>query len=135
MIQVVTGDPRPIFQQIVDGLRLQIATGKLPPGSKLPSVRGLALQLTVNPNTVAKAYAQLTDEGLIETRNRVGVFVCEPRQRLSEAERQIRLEQAIRTFISSVIPLAYDPNELLERLSIKLGQLEVPAAPPPKEER
>ena len=55
MIQIATGDPRPIGKQIVDAVRMKIATGELGAGDQLPSVRGLAQQLTINPNTVAKA--------------------------------------------------------------------------------
>ncbi|WP_346948977.1 GntR family transcriptional regulator, partial [Dyella sp.] len=60
MIDIATGDVRPISKQIVDAVRLKVATGELTPGWQLPSVRGLAQQLTINPNTVAKAYAELT---------------------------------------------------------------------------
>ena len=74
MIQVVTGDPRPIFKQIVDGIRLKIASGEMPPGTKLPSVRALAMQITVNVNTVAKAYLDLTADGLIESQKGVEEF-------------------------------------------------------------
>lgn len=125
MIQIVTGDDRPIFRQIVDGLRLKIATGELPAGSRLPSVRGMAIQLMVNTNTVAKAYAELTAEGLIETRQRIGVFVCEPRQMLSDAERERRLNDALRDFVSAVIALGFDADELLERIAVELDTLEL----------
>jgi GntR family transcriptional regulator len=67
MIQITTGDARPISKQIVDGVRMKIATAELAPGDQLPSVRGLAQQLTINPNTVAKAYAELTAEGWLES--------------------------------------------------------------------
>lgn len=120
MIQIVTGDPRPIFRQIVDGLRMKIVSGELPPDTKLPSVRGLAMQLMINPNTVAKAYAQLTSEGLIETRKRVGVFVCERRQRLSDDERQRRLDEALRQFVGAVVALGFDTREILERVRAEL---------------
>ena len=68
MLQVVTGDPRPIYRQIVDGVRRPIASGELPVGAALPSVRGLAHQLTVNPNTVAEAYTELTTESWLDAR-------------------------------------------------------------------
>ncbi|MEM7050151.1 MAG: GntR family transcriptional regulator [Acidobacteriota bacterium] len=123
MIQVVTGDARPVFRQIVDGLRMKIATGELSPGTRLPSVRGLALQLTINSNTVAKAYAELTSEGLIESRKGVGVFVCEPRQRLSDDERRRRLDEALQHFVSAVVALGYSPQEILARLSSELEPL------------
>lgn len=120
MIQIVTGDARPVFRQIVDGLRMKIATGDLAPGSRLPSVRGLALQLTVNPNTVVKAYAELTTEGLIESRKGVGVFVCEPRQVLSDEERERRLDEAVRQLVRDVVSLGFEPEEIVEKLRQRL---------------
>ena len=74
MIQIATGDPRPISKQIVDGIRMKVATGELELGMQLPSVRGLAQQLTINPNTVAKAYAALTAEGWLESRQGLGLM-------------------------------------------------------------
>ena len=85
LIQIATGDPRPISKQIVDGVRMKIATGELAVGAQLPSVRGLAQQLTINPNTVAKAYAELTGDGWLEARQGLGLYVATPRQRLSKA--------------------------------------------------
>ena len=67
-IHIAPGDTRPIFKQIVDGIRMEIACGNLPIGCKLPSVRGLAMQLTINANTVAKAYNELTSQGLLEAK-------------------------------------------------------------------
>lgn len=124
MIKVVTGDPRPIFRQIVDGVRRKVAIGELPPGSKLPSVRALAMQLTVNTNTVAKAYAELTSDGLIESRKGVGVFVCEPRQRLSLSERRRRLDDAVQQFVGSVISLGFDSEKILDRLASELEPMD-----------
>ncbi len=123
MIKIVTGDTRPLFRQIVDGLRLKIATGELAPGTRLPSVRGLAMQLTINPNTVSRAYNQLTQEGLIESRKGVGVFVLEPRQQLNELERHRRLEEATQRFVNAVISLGFEPQEILDHLSGELACL------------
>jgi GntR family transcriptional regulator len=81
MIQIATGDSRSISKQIVDAVRMKIATAEIAPGDQLPSVRGLAQQLTVNPNTVAKAYAELTAEGWVESRQGLGLYVATPRQR------------------------------------------------------
>ncbi|MDA8019878.1 MAG: GntR family transcriptional regulator [Thermoanaerobaculia bacterium] len=116
VIEITPGDPRPIFRQIVDGLRRSIARGALPPGSRLPSVRGLALQLRISLNTVAKAYTQLIEEGLIESRKGVGVFVCEPKQRLSEAERLRRLDEAIESLVNATLSLGFDTETIVERL-------------------
>ena len=126
MFEITTGDSRPIFRQIVDGARRRIASGELPPGTRLPSVRGLAMQLTINTNTVAKAYAELTADGLIESRAGVGLFVSEPRQRLSDAERERRLDEALRKFVGSVISLGFPPEEIAERLMDELEPLASP---------
>lgn len=123
MIQIVTGDPRPIFRQIVDEVRMKVATGELSAGSKLPSVRGLAMQLTVNSNTVAKAYAELLAEGTIESRKGVGVFVAERRQRLSDPERERQLDEAVKRFIGRVVSLGFTTTEILERIEHELGPL------------
>ena len=116
MLQVATGDPRPIGRQIIDAVRMAIATGELAAGDQLPSVRGLAQQLTINPNTVAKAYADLAAEGWLESRQGLGLFVAAPRQRLSEGERTRRLEDAIQRFLNDVVVLGFAPTELQERL-------------------
>ena len=124
MIQIVTGDARPIFKQIVDGIRMQIMTGELTVGDKLPSVRGLSMRLVVNTNTVAKAYAELLSLGLVESRKGLGLFVIEPKQMLSEQERENRLNQAIDTFINEIIGLGFDQVEITKMIHTKLKQLQ-----------
>lgn len=123
MIQVATGDARPIGRQIVDAVRMKIATGELSPGDQLPSVRGLAQQLAINPNTVAKAYAELTTEGWLESRQGMGLYVAAPRQRLSDAERERRLDDAIGRFVNDVIPLGFPTDEVEARVGRELRQL------------
>jgi len=123
MIQVATGDTRPIGRQIVDAVRMKIATGELSPGDQLPSVRGLAQQLAINPNTVAKAYAELTTEGWLESRQGMGLYVAAPRQRLSDAERERRLDDAIGRFVNDVIPLGFPTEEVEARVGREFRQL------------
>ena len=123
LIQIATGDPRPINRQIVDAVRMKIATGELAAGAQLPSVRGLAQQLMINPNTVAKAYADLATEGWLESRQGLGLFVAPPRQRLSEAERERRLDDAIGRFVNDVIPLGFPPDEVQARVAEEFRQL------------
>jgi GntR family transcriptional regulator len=113
LVSLVTGDSRSISRQIVDGVRLRIAKGELVSGAQLPSVRALAEQLSVNPNTVAKAYAELGQEGWLETRQGLGVFVAAPRQRLSDAERERRLDMAAQRFVQDVVGLGYTTDELV----------------------
>jgi len=122
-IKVVTGDIRPIFKQIVDGIRLEIATGKLLSGSKLPSYRGLAMQLMINPNTVAKAYAELNSLGLVESRKGLGLFVIENRQRLSDDEREQKLAKAAGIFINEIVHLNYSDDEIATVIKNKLKKI------------
>ena len=76
MIHLDYRDARPIYAQIIDGFREQIATGVLQPGDKLPSVRELAASLAINPNTIQRSYRRLEMEGWIATVPGKGCFVC-----------------------------------------------------------
>jgi GntR family transcriptional regulator len=123
LIQIVTGDSRPISKQIVDGVRMKIATGELTTGDQLPSVRGLAQLLTINANTVAKAYTELTSEGWIESRQGLGLYVATPRQRLSDGERNRRMDDAVQRFVHEVAALDFPPQTALARLDKALRVL------------
>ena len=114
------GDPRSITRQITDGIRMSIASGKLPVGAQLPSVRGLAQQLTINPKTVARAYSELASEGWLDACQGLGLFVAAPRQRLSESERERRLTLALEAFSAEVIGLDYPLEQILDRISATL---------------
>ena len=121
MLQIATGDPRSISRQIVDGVRMKVATAELAVGAQLPSVRGLAQQLWINPNTVAKAYAELAAEGWLESRQGLGLFVAPPRQRLSRAERDKRFDEAVSRFVHEVVALDLGSAEVLARLDAELA--------------
>lgn len=121
MLQIATGDSRPIGRQIVDGIKRLIASSELQVGEALPSVRGLATQLAINPNTVAKAYTELAADGWLEARSGLGLFVSTPRQRLSDQERERRLNDAVLRFAGDVIDLGYPAEVLLERVADELS--------------
>lgn len=123
MLQLSAADPRPITRQVTDGIRRLIAGGELQAGDQLPSVRGLAKQLTVNPNTIAKAYGELSSDGWLDSRQGVGLFVAAPRQRLSESERERRLAIAIDSFAAEVIGLDYSTGEILDRLEAEIAPM------------
>ena len=76
MIHLDYRDARPIYTQIIDGFREQIAAGVLRQGDKLPSVRELAATLTINPNTIQRAYRELEVQGWVESEAGRGSFVC-----------------------------------------------------------
>lgn len=75
MFTINTQEKNPIYQQIMDQLVLFVSTGIMEPGDKLPSIRELASQLGINPNTVARAYTELEQNGFIETYPKKGAFV------------------------------------------------------------
>ena len=91
MVHLDYRDARPIYTQIFDGFRDQILTGILQPGERLPSVRELASALTINPNTIQRAYRELEAGGWIATVPGKGCFVC-PR-RAEDPGRQQLLEE------------------------------------------
>lgn len=126
ILDIAPGDPRPITRQIVDAIRRQVAAGELQVGDMLPSVRGLAQQLLINPNTVAKAYQELTVEGWLDARAGLGLFVAQPRQRLSQEEQQRRLDAACNRFVDEVLGLDFTPKQMLGQLADELAVLNKP---------
>ena len=136
-IQIVTGDTRPISRQIVDSIRMKIATGDLTPGVQLPSVRGLAQQLSVNPNTIAKSYSELVSDGWLEARQGLGLYVAVPRQRLSAEECERRIEEAAHRYINEAIALGVPLEEAQQRLADEIapscrGSAHDPSPSPPR---
>ena len=86
-------DARPIYTQICDGIREQILTGVLREGDKLPSVRELAMELTINPNTIQRSYRMLEEEGWIASVAGKGSFVCGVPQSSLETDRALLWEE------------------------------------------
>ena len=89
MIHLDYRDARPIYEQVKDGLRRLMVTGVLQSGDKLPSVRQLATQLTVNPNTVARAYSELEAESFVCTVSGKGTFVAEGQTQNDSRKREL----------------------------------------------
>lgn len=77
MIQIDYRDARPIYEQIVDGMEMLALRGALPAGSQLPSVRQLAMELSINPNTIQRAYAELERRGVIYSAKGRGNFISD----------------------------------------------------------
>ena len=102
-MSVLSIDPRdrtPIYAQIEHGLRAAIATGRLQTGSQLPTVRQLAVELSVNANTVARVYAELERAGVLETRRGVGSFVAAGRLEARPAGEKSR---KLRAFVTRLL--------------------------------
>ena len=86
----------PVYRQIIDQIVGGIATGSLAGGDQLPTVRQLAVDLSINPNTVIRAYRELEIRGLLETQQGTGTFISHQKVQRDSAERQRRLNQLIR---------------------------------------
>jgi GntR family transcriptional regulator len=115
--QVDPRNPTPIYAQLDRAIRATIATGALEPGAQLPTVRQLAVDLAVNANTVAKVYAQLEKDGILETRRGVGTFVREvPTPQAARAHRERELRELIRRFVGDAALLGFTLPELIDQL-------------------
>ena len=123
-VNVTTGAGTPIYRQIIDQVRLGVATGALRPGQAMPSVRSLAERLVVNPNTVVKAYAELVRDGVLEAQQGMGFFVAEKRQIYSKAERLRRLRLAVDDFIHEAVFLDFRAEEIRKVVDEKLTKLD-----------
>ena len=112
MIHLDYRDARPIYEQVKDGLRRLMVTGVLQGGDKLPSVRQLATQLTVNPNTVARAYSELEAEGFVCTVGGKGTFVAEGREQNDGRKRE--LTERLVPILQELRDLGLTQEELLQ---------------------
>src|SRR5210317_1655220 len=87
-IQIDNASDRPVYQQIIDHVKRDIALGRIIKNEKLPTVRQLAGQIAINPNTIAKAYRQLERQGIIVTKAGAGAFVANLDSNLSKSVRK-----------------------------------------------
>jgi GntR family transcriptional regulator len=121
-IVISTGSTTPIYKQIADQVRLGVVNGKILLDDQLPSVRALAEQLVLNPNTVARAYAELGREGLIESRTGRGVFIIRKRRVFTREEGRRRLEPMLDGLIGEAMAMDFTREDLRETFEKKLGQ-------------
>ena len=113
--RIVAGSSTSIYRQIADQVARAVATGELPVGEPIPSVRALAKELVINPNTVVKAYADLVRDGIVETQAGRGYFVAKRRQVYSKSERLRRLDEAIQGLINQAVSLDFSLDEVAQR--------------------
>ena len=100
----------PIWLQVATRLKQQIVTGDLPPGSKLPGGRDLAIQYGINPNTAARIYQEMEREGLCRTQRGLGTFVTESRETIG-ALREEMARQAVSRFLADLAGLGLSREE------------------------
>ena len=119
-------DPKsgvPIYQQIQDQVRYGVAAGRLRPGEQLPTVRALAVDLAVNPNTVIKAYTELERQGFLTTEQGSGTFVApRPAVALAPADRQAKLRALCAEFLGQVAQYGFGPDDVLRAVRKLLAE-------------
>ncbi len=112
-------DPKsgvPFYRQIIERVKNGIARGLLGPGDQLPTVRRLAADLSVNPNTVIRAYREMEIEGVLDTQQGSGTFVSTHRPEIDELERQRMLDQILTELLARASNYGLTLDEVLEGL-------------------
>ena len=105
----------PIWSQLIAQIKVGIVTGAFPPGERLPSVRDLAAEAGVNPNTMQRALTELERDGLVYSQRTAGRFVTEDQSMIASAKRSLA-ESHIQTFLRAMAHLGYDREEILTLL-------------------
>lgn len=113
----------PVSAQISEQLKYRVVSGGLPPGERLPSVRGLAEQLHINPTTVARVYRQLEADGIIYTQKGNGTFVAARSPGLTQAEQRRRLQAPIRQLVVEAGRLGVDYDRLLGWVAAEIDRI------------
>jgi GntR family transcriptional regulator len=126
LIQIDNSSDRPVYQQIVDQVKRDIASGKLVKDDRLPTVRDLAARLVINPNTIAKAYRQLEQEGVIVTRAGAGAFVANLNTTLSRSACRKIVTDQLELAIVDAIHMQIDKKTLREWFDGALQKFKFP---------
>jgi GntR family transcriptional regulator len=103
---------QPIYRQIVEQVREAVARGRVSRDERLPSVRELSRTLVVNPNTVARAYSELERDGILNTRQGLGVFVAAPKSELTKKARKERLFEILDRLLTEAVCLGFTADEV-----------------------
>ncbi len=114
-----TIDPKsgvPYYKQIILQIEMAIADNRLQQGNQLPTVRSLAVDLKINPNTVAKAYNQLEIRGIVTTQQGTGTFISEKEIKMDDIEREKILSQMSRDFLSKAGSYGFTTQDIIDHL-------------------
>lgn len=106
----------PVYRQIIDQIASGAATGALAPGDQLPTVRQLAVDLSINPNTVIRAYRELEIRGMLETQQGTGTFISQKLPERDHPERERRLAQLVTEFMARVGSEGFTAEEAIDQL-------------------
>ena len=114
----------PIHRQLSDQIREAVARGRLSPDDRLPSVRELSRTLVVNPNTIARVYRDLEQEGVLYARQGLGAFVAELKTELSTRARKRRLGEHLDRFLTEAVYLGFSAEEVVAVVTERVGQFQ-----------
>ena len=106
----------PVFRQIIDQVQAGIATGTLGFGDQLPTVRQVAVDLEINPNTVLRAYREMEIRGIVDSQQGMGTFIASRKIEQSKAERERALSQLVSEFVSRAGAGGFTLQELMDAL-------------------
>ena len=112
---------RPIYLQIIERVQMDIITGRYQPGDKLPSVRDLAQEAAVNPNTMQKALSELERDGLVKSQRTSGRFVTEDKEKIMEIAKTLAYDEIAR-MVESISALGYPKEEIPKLLEKYLAE-------------
>ncbi len=112
-------DDKPIYVQLMDYFKVQIVSGELQEGSRLESVRDLAVKARVNPNTMQKALSELERIGLVRTERTAGRFITDDKERIKKMKQDIA-EEEIFLFLNKMKSLGFEKSDMMELLDKKL---------------
>ena len=115
--QIDTQSGVPYYRQVIEQVKFAIARGQLAPGDQLPTVRQLAVDLSVNPNTVVRAYRQLETEQILRTQQGSGTFVSSKRPPVDQLERRRMLDQIITDLMARGSSYGFSLDDILEGLA------------------
>lgn len=103
----------PFYKQIILQVEFAIADGRFITGDQLPTVRSLAVDLKINPNTVARAYNEMEIRGIVNTQQGTGTFISDKEIHLTEVERENMLENLVRPFVTKATSYGFRADEVL----------------------
>jgi GntR family transcriptional regulator len=106
----------PVYRQLIDQVQGAMATGALRPGDQLPTVRLVAVELAINPNTVMRAYREMEIRGIVDTQQGTGTFIADGRAAPTKEERKRQLAQLVGEFVSRAGSAGLTVDELIEAL-------------------
>ena len=126
-IRIDNASDRPVYQQIIDHVKRDIALGRIIKNEKLPTVRQLAGQITINPNTIAKAYRQLEQQGIIVTKAGAGAFVANLDSNLSRSVRKKLISEELERIAVDAYHMQIESKTLLEWFNIAVAKFNLPS--------